>query len=242
MTNLKREGLPAGVPCPACGGPAGLRLRYGRNGFYLACPDCAETRDFKRDERGVPRPVERPAPEAVGVCEKCGRPLVVKTSRYGPFAACTGYPECKNAKPLAGDGAGGGAEAPPPLPEGGPTVCEKCGQPLAVKRNRQGSWFISCTGYPKCKNAKPFPSGVKCPKEGCEGEIVEKSSKRGPFYGCSRYPQCRVILKGRPVNQPCPVCGRSFLVENPARGKDPAAPPLLCSDKDCPGPGGAAAG
>ncbi|MDR3038091.1 MAG: type I DNA topoisomerase, partial [Candidatus Adiutrix sp.] len=76
MINLKREGLPAGVPCPACNGPAGLNLRYGRNGFYLACPDCSATCDFQRDGRGVPQPVAPPPAEAVGVCEKCGRPMV----------------------------------------------------------------------------------------------------------------------------------------------------------------------
>ena len=229
MTNLKREGLPAGVSCDACGGAAGLTLRYGRNGFYLACPDCGVTCDFERDERGRPRPVAPPPPEEVGVCEKCGRPLVVKKSRFGPFAACTGYPECKNAKPLAGGEAG--AEEAPPFPEEAPTVCEKCGRPLALKKNRQGAWFISCTGYPECKNAKPLPTGVKCPKEGCEGEIVEKSSKRGIFFGCSRYPKCRMVLSGRPVKQPCPVCGRSFLVEKNDT--------LACSQKNCPGPAGA---
>jgi DNA topoisomerase-1 len=165
--------------------------------------------------------------------------MVIKKGRYGHFLACTGYPECKNAKPLNAGGDGEQpAETPPPLPEGYPTVCEKCGQPLVVKKNRQGSWFISCSGYPKCRNAKPFPSGVNCPKEGCGGQIVEKASKRGPFYGCSNYPKCRFIVKGKPVKTPCPVCGREFLVENPALAKDPDAPPLICSTKDCPGPGG----
>jgi len=233
MTNLKREGAPAEAACAACGGA--LKLRYGRNGFYLACPDCGATCDFERDERGRPRPLAPPDPEPVGVCEKCGRPLVIKKSRYGPFAACTGYPECKNAKPLAGGEAAAGPETPPPMPEGAPTVCEKCGRPLALKKNRQGAWFISCTGYPKCKNAKPLPSGVKCPKEGCDGEIVEKSSKRGPFFGCNRYPKCRVVLSGRPVKRPCPVCGREFMVENPAVKKNPEAPTLICSVKGCPG-------
>jgi DNA topoisomerase-1 len=105
-----------------------------------------------------------------------------------------------------------------------------------VKKNRQGSWFISCSGYPRCKTAKPFPTGIVCPKEGCGGEIVQKPSRRGPFYGCSNYPKCRVILKGKPVNRPCPVCGQKFLMENPAVAANPSAPPLICATKGCPGP------
>ncbi len=239
MANLRRDGVATGVDCPSCGAPESLSLRYGRNGFYLACAACGATCDFERDEHGVPRPLAQAEP--AGECEKCGRPLVVKKSRYGQFLACTGYPECRNAKPLSGGEAGGeaGADSPPPLPEGYPTVCEKCGEPLVVKKNRQGSWFISCSGYPKCRNAKPFPSGVACPKEGCGGEIVQKPSKRGPFYGCSNYPKCRLILKGKPVPTPCPVCGQKFLVENPAVQRDPSAPPLICATKDCPGPDGA---
>ncbi|MDR1045714.1 MAG: type I DNA topoisomerase [Candidatus Adiutrix sp.] len=237
MANLKRDGLPAGVDCPTCGAARSLNLRYGRNGFYLACAECGATCDFERDEQGVPRLLAPPPPEEMGQCEKCGRPMVVKKSRYGHFLACTGYPECRNAKPLAGGPGQAEAETPPALPEDYPRTCEKCGRPLTVKKNRQGSWFVSCSGYPQCKNAKPFPSGIACPEEGCGGQIVQKPSRRGTFYGCSNYPKCRFILKGQPVAQPCPVCGRPFLVENPALARDPSAPRLLCSAKGCPGPG-----
>ncbi|UQZ90429.1 type I DNA topoisomerase [Deltaproteobacteria bacterium Smac51] len=235
MANLKRDGLPAGVDCPSCKAEGSLNLRYGRNGFYLACRECGATCDFERDEHGVPHPVDPPPQEAVGECEKCGRPMVIKKSRYGHFMACTGYPECKNAKPLANPVEGGPVtvDTPPPIPEGYPTTCEKCGSDLVVKKSRQGTWFISCSGYPKCKNAKPFPSGIKCSKEGCDGEIVERSSKRGAFYGCSKYPKCRTIIKGKPVNTPCPACGHSFMVENPKAKTDPDAPPLICPSKTC---------
>jgi DNA topoisomerase-1 len=127
------------------------------------------------------------------------------------------------------------ADVPPPLPENFTKKCEKCGSEMVVKKSRQGSWFISCSGYPKCKNAKPFPSGIKCPKEGCDGEIVERSSKRGPFYGCSNYPKCRTIIKGKPINTPCPACGHAFMIENPKAKADPDAPALTCPVKDCGG-------
>ena len=235
MANLKRDGIPAeGVTCPACKVSGSMKLRYGRNGFYLACGACEGTCDFERDEQGVSCPVPPVPQEVVGVCEKCGQSMVTKKGRYGLFMACTGYPECKNAKPLVG-GPGDEAGEPPPLPEGVADTCEKCGSAMVVKRNRQGSWFISCSGYPKCRNAKPFPSGIGCPKDGCPGQIVEKSSKRGAFYGCDNYPKCRVILKGKPHKVSCPVCEASLMVENPARKNDPDAPALVCSVKDCQG-------
>jgi DNA topoisomerase-1 len=233
MVNLKRDGLSSGVVCPDCAGPSGLNIRYGRNGFYLACPDCSATCNFERDDHGAPRPLARPPQKEVGVCEKCGSPIVVKKSRYGSFAACTGYPKCKNVKPLNSEVSGVEVEVPPLLPEGYPSVCEKCGQELVVKKNRQGSWFVTCSGYPKCKNAKPFPTELKCPKEGCKGYIVEKVSRRGPFYGCDKYPKCRFTLKGRPVPTPCPVCSQKFMIENPALKKDPEAPLLICSNRNC---------
>lgn len=233
MANLKRDGLPAGVDCPNCGAEKSMNLRYGRNGFYLACSQCEATCDFERDEHGVPHPL--PPAEPVGECEKCGKPMVIKKSRYGQFLACTGYPECRNAKPVNGSSGEEIQETPPPLPEGYETACEKCGSPLTPKKNRQGSWFISCSAYPKCVNAKPFPSGIPCPKDGCGGEIVQKSSRRGPFYGCSNYPKCRLIVKGKPHAVDCPACGQKFMIENPAAQSDPAAPELVCSAKGCPG-------
>ena len=234
MANLKRDGLPVDVDCPSCSAKQSMNLRYGRNGFYLACRECGATCDFERDEHGIPKPA--PPAEAAGECEKCGKPMVVKKSRYGQFLACTGYPECRNAKPIAGSaGEEGTQDTPPPFPEGYNAVCEKCGSPLVPKKNRQGSWFVSCSAYPKCMNAKPFPSGIACPKEGCGGEIVQKPSKRGPFYGCSNYPKCRFIVKGKPVTAPCPVCGQKFMIENPASKSDPSAPELICAAKDCPG-------
>jgi DNA topoisomerase-1 len=74
-------------------------------------------------------------------------------------------------------------------------VCELCGKPMVVKRGRYGD-FIACTGYPECKHTQSLngganakSTGVACPEAGCDGEVVEKSSKRGKiFYGCNRIP------------------------------------------------------
>jgi len=73
-------------------------------------------------------------------------------------------------------------------------ICDKCGKPMIIKWGRKGK-FLSCSDFPKCKNAKSITTGVKCPNEGCGGELIERRSKRGIFYGCSNYPKCTFIAK-----------------------------------------------
>ncbi|HNW39298.1 MAG TPA: type I DNA topoisomerase [Candidatus Omnitrophota bacterium] len=82
-------------------------------------------------------------------------------------------------------------------------VCDKCGKPLIVKWGRRGK-FLSCSGFPECKNSKSITSGVKCPNENCGGELIERHSRRGFFYGCSNILNvlllrviCRKIKKRR---------------------------------------------
>ncbi|MBI4598144.1 MAG: type I DNA topoisomerase [Candidatus Omnitrophica bacterium] len=71
-------------------------------------------------------------------------------------------------------------------------VCEKCGKPMVIKWGRFGQ-FLSCSGFPECKNAKPVPTGVKCPT--CGGELVERRSRGRIFYGCGNYPTCRYTAR-----------------------------------------------
>lgn len=93
--------------------------------------------------------------------------------------------------------------------------CDVCGAPMVIKRGRYGK-FLSCSNFPRCKNAKPLTTGVRCPK--CkQGELREKKSKKGRiFYGCSRYPDCDFAVWDKPVPDPCPKCG-SLMVQG-ARG------------------------
>jgi DNA topoisomerase-1 len=96
-------------------------------------------------------------------------------------------------------------------------ICPKCGRPMVIKTGRFGR-FISCTGYPECKTAKPIvkETGVPCPK--CGGAIVERRSKKGrTFYGCGNYPNCDFISWDPVVVQRCPVCG-SYVVSKTRRG------------------------
>ena len=100
-----------------------------------------------------------------------------------------------------------------------------------LKRSRTGSRFIACSGYPDCKHAEPYSTGVPCPREGCGGVLVEKSSKRGKiFYSCSNYPQCDYALWDWPIAEPCPECGSPLLVlkNTKARGRHIACPEKTC--------------
>ena len=140
-------------------------------------------------------------------CEKCGREMVIKWGRNGKFLACSGYPECKNTKPLEEiDG-----------PEETDEVCEKCGATMVIKTGRYGR-FLACSNYPECKNTKPIPLGVKCPEDG--GEIVERRTRKGKvFYGCSNYPDCKFAVWDEPVAVSCPNCDAEILVKKNTKSK-----------------------
>ncbi len=137
------------------------------------------------------------------VCEKCGSPMVIKWGRNGRFLACSAYPECKTTKPLNG-------QAEPEITD---VVCENCGARMVVKEGRFGR-FLACSNYPECKTTKAIPTGIKCPREGCDGDVVEKKTRRGKtFWGCSKYPKCDFASWYKPVNQECPECKSPYLVE-----------------------------
>ncbi len=96
-------------------------------------------------------------------------------------------------------------------------VCEKCGRPM-VKRIGRNGYFLACTGFPECRNARSIPLG-RCPV--CdEGDVVQRSAKRGrPFYGCSRYPDCTFSTWDKPhAEKNCPECGK-MLLEKSSREK-----------------------
>ena len=101
--------------------------------------------------------VKVPDVESEVLCEKCGRKMVVKSSRFGKFLACPGYPECKNTKPVPED------EVAQP--------CPKCGSKLVKRTSKKGKKFYGCTNYPKCDFASPgVPTGDICPE--CGGYII----------------------------------------------------------------------
>jgi len=136
-------------------------------------------------------------------CDICGRPMIIKWGRNGKFMACSGYPECKNTKPLPED-----QEKHQHLAG---MKCDVCGGEMIVRSSRFGM-FLGCSNYPRCKNTKPISMDIKCPK--CnEGQVVERKTKRKKtFYGCSRYPECDFASWDKPVNQNCETCGSSYMV------------------------------
>jgi DNA topoisomerase I len=135
-------------------------------------------------------------------CEKCGKPMMIRWGRNGKFIACSGFPACRNTRPLE-------KQEDQTTDE----VCDKCGSPMVVK-NVRNSRFLGCSKYPDCKNTKPFLLGIKCPVEGCEGDIVEKRTRRGKvFYGCSKYPECKFASWTRMVASECKTCGAPSLIE-----------------------------
>ncbi len=145
-----------GLTCEKCGET--MVFKAGRGGEFLACsgyPTCKNAKSFVRDAEGKLTIVEKPKPVETEIkCEKCGRLMVIRNSRRGPFLACPGFPKCRNAKQLPEELK---HLAPPPPPKEEPVLtdekCEKCGEPMARRKGRFGE-FLGCTGYPKCKNMK----------------------------------------------------------------------------------------
>jgi DNA topoisomerase-1 len=83
-----------------------------------------------------------------------------------------------------------------------------------IKEGRFGR-FLACSSYPECKYTKSIGLGVKCPKDGCQGEIVPRRAKKSgrTFYGCNAYPNCDFVTWDRPVDTPCENCNNSYMVE-----------------------------
>ncbi len=156
------------------------------------------------------------------VCEKCERPMVIKSGRYGRFLACTGYPECKNTRPVETEEERALRER---VSEEVDEFCEKCERPMVVKTGRNGR-FLACSGYPECKNAKPFLVGVDCPE--CGSDLAERKQKGRNgriFYGCVNYPDCK--FTANPLPQPCPDCGKLLVTQGRSRKN------ARCLDKEC---------
>jgi DNA topoisomerase I len=184
MLSVKGIGFPTDLTCPEC--HSRLHIKVGKNGQFLGCanyPECKYTRNYSRDEKGAIHPIEPTSGKVSDrVCDKCGKPMLIKEGRYGSFYACSGYPECKNTQ--------------------------------STNTNNSGK-----------------TTGVHCPENGCSGELVERSSKRGKiFYGCSRFPDCTFAIWDRPIAKKCPECGAEFLMEKTTKKQGTF---LVCNTKGC---------
>ena len=116
--------------------------------------------------------VEIPDEPTGEICEICGKPMLKKNGRFGTFAACSGYPECKNTKPIV---------------QKIGVSCPKCGKDIIQKKGKSGKIFYGCSGYPDCDQVFwNKPTDKKCPK--CSSLMVEKKNKKTNF-ACSN-PEC----------------------------------------------------
>jgi len=144
--------------------------------------------------------------ESDAVCENCGKTLVKKWGRNGPFLACPGFPECRFTRPLEEE-------------EAIDRACPQCGGKLAYRNGRFGK-FIACTKYPSCKYTEAVTLGIPCPIPGCGGQIGERRTKRGKvFFGCSNYPKCTYASWDKPTGRLCPACSKDYLVEKDSKKK-----------------------
>ncbi|NQT10656.1 MAG: type I DNA topoisomerase [Desulfobacteraceae bacterium] len=179
MLNMRGIGFPADLTCPDCNRQ--LHVKVGKNGQYLACsgyPECKYSTNYARDETGKIQPIEPPKDEATDkICEKCDKPMVLKHGQYGPFLACSGYPECKNTKSINSNHAG--QDTGVKCPEKG------CSGSLVERKSRRGKIFYGCSRYPECTFAIwDKPVAKECPECGANF-LVEKTTKRqGAFCAC----------------------------------------------------------
>jgi DNA topoisomerase-1 len=172
------------------------------NGFY---------KKFKKDLTRAGKQMDdlKKGIEIGEACEKCGAPMLKRVGRFGPFIACSGYPECTNTREI---------EVHEPESETGEEEidpCENCGKPMVVKRGRFGQ-FLACSGYPECKTTRKLiatkqgglraakPDQVldeKCPR--CGSNLVVKQGRFGEFTACTKYPECRYV-KHKTTGVSCP--------------------------------------
>jgi len=142
-------------------------------------------------------------------CDKCGMPMLKRVGKFGPFIACSGYPDCTNTREV---------EVQEPESESGEEEiepCENCGKPMAMKRGRFGQ-FLACTGYPECKTTRKLiatkQGGLRaakpdqileelCPR--CNANLVVKQGRYGEFTACTKYPECKYV-KHKTTGLKCP--------------------------------------
>lgn len=106
------------------------------------------------------------------VCEKCGSPMVYKMGRFGKFLACSGFPDCRNTKPIVKNIG---------------VACPKCAEGQIIeRRSKKGRIFYGCDQYPGCDYVSwDRPAGKPCPE--CGSMLVIKRNKSGARYQC---PSC----------------------------------------------------
>lgn len=155
-------------------------------------------------------------------CPTCGQLMAIRSSRFGQFLGCIGYPECKTKIALTKEGE--------PVPGDRPSteICKTCASPMIIRYGRYGD-YLTCSSE-TCKEQRPILklTGVDCPRPGCGGQIVHKKSRHGKiFYGCSNYSlnKCEsaywyppIISGGPKGGNRCPKCNSILVFKTLKRG------------------------
>lgn len=187
--------------------------------------------DFESAEQRIgTEEISVPVEETDIICEKCGAKMIVKTGRFGKFAACPNFPTCRNTKPLVSEKGTDGSET---ASDGGEQAngepapkCERCGSDMVLRSSRYGT-FWACSKYPECKFIKTRSKELSTPCPKCGGKIVTKYGKRrNAFYSCENYPSCDFSSWDMPTDEVCPDCGGMLFSK---KGKSL----LYCADKAC---------
>ncbi|HEY7514582.1 MAG TPA: type I DNA topoisomerase [Vicinamibacteria bacterium] len=227
MKNIKAHEEPTDEVCDKCGKP--MVKKWGRYGNFLACsgyPECKNTRQLAGEGAGA---VEVHEDVGKAVCPKDNQPMILKKGRFGPFLACSRYPECKETRRLVrGEGGKLTIEVLAPIDE----KCPVCNNDLMWRRGRFGP-FIACSNYPTCtyiKKKEAREIGLLCPDCGV-GQVVERKGRWGRFfYGCRRYPECRFTAYHKPIPEACPDCGRPYLLEKETKKEGKV---VFCGNESC---------
>lgn len=232
-------------PCDVCGDGRMVVKRKGRRAF-LGCnrfPECKNIANLPEDVR-LERPPSAP-PEMAGVnCEKCGRPLVIRSGKRGKFVACSGFPKCRNAKPVekleelkAAAAARGEAAPQAGASDGEGSPAKAARRPAAVAEGQPPPGFaLTRTGRPVVE-VMPEEGKLFCPE--CGSPMDLKRGRFGPFFSCTGFPRCKFVsnLRGEAKKQaeeifpaperpkpeltdiPCDECGKPMLIRAGRRGK-----------------------
>jgi DNA topoisomerase-1 len=148
MLSMRGVGIPTDFTCPECQKHS-LHVKMGKNGHYLACngyPQCTYTQNYERDQQGKIIPIAPPKEEISDeVCASCGKPMVLKQGKFGPFLACSGYPACKTTRSVQDNSE---------IRDTGVKCPEaECDGSIVSKNTRRGKVFYGCNRYPACKFA-----------------------------------------------------------------------------------------
>jgi DNA topoisomerase-1 len=205
------------------------QIEDGERELALALEDFYQPFSEELERAKISMPKVKDELIATGIpCSACGGEMVIRFGRAGKFLACRNYPECRNTSNFR-ETPEGKVELLPDEEAG--VACDKCGKPMVV-RKWKGARYIACSGYPECRNSRPYAVGVTCP-ECREGEIVERASRMGKlFYSCSRFPACRFASWSRLLPEACPVCGFPAMAEKVRKG---GKTEVVCARKGCKG-------